>query len=262
LSVQVATAAADAVAPDSAGPPAVRAIGLNQAYGERVVYRDVGFSVARGEVFAVLGASGCGKTNLMKQLVGLLPANGGRVELLGHDLAAGAAEMRRMFGVMFQSGALFGSLSLLENVMLPLQMYSDLPAEGRAMVARVKLGLVGLGDAASRMPAEISGGMAKRAAIARALALDPPLLFLDEPSAGLDPVTSAGLDRLILDLRRDLGTTFVVVTHELDSILAIADRCIMLDRAAQGIVAEGDPRRLRQESRLPIVHAFFHREAT
>jgi phospholipid/cholesterol/gamma-HCH transport system ATP-binding protein len=241
--------------------PAVRAVGLAQSFGARTIYRDVSFEVARGEVFAVLGGSGCGKSTLLRQCVGLLPPQSGRVEIFGDDVYRSGDRMRRRFGVMFQSGALFGSLSLLANVMLPLQMYTDLPADGRELVARVKLGLVGLADAADLLPAEISGGMAKRAAIARALALDPPLLFLDEPSAGLDPVTSAGLDRLILDLRRDLGTTFMVVTHELASILAIADRCIMLDRGAHGIVAEGDPRRLRQDSANPVVHAFFHREA-
>ncbi len=240
---------------------AVRASGLSQSFGARVVYRDVSFAVARGEVFAVLGGSGCGKSTLLKQCVGLLPPKSGRVEVLGHDIYRDGEAVRRRFGVMFQSGALFGSLSLLENVMLPLQMYTDLPPSARMAVARVKLGLVGLGDAAHLLPAEISGGMAKRAAIARALALDPPLLFLDEPSAGLDPVTSAGLDRLILDLRRDLGTTFVMVSHELASILAIADRCIMLDRTAEGIVAEGDPKRLMADSTVPIVRAFFHREA-
>jgi phospholipid/cholesterol/gamma-HCH transport system ATP-binding protein len=163
-------------------------------------------------------------------------------------------------GVMWQSGALFGSMTLAENVELPIEEHTRLPRPAREALARSKLGLVGLGDAAGRLPAEISGGMAKRAAIARALALDPPLLFLDEPSAGLDPVTSAGLDQLILDLRRDLGTTFVVVTHELASILAIADRCLMLDRAAKGVIATGDPRRLREESTHPTVRAFFHRE--
>jgi phospholipid/cholesterol/gamma-HCH transport system ATP-binding protein len=172
--------------------------------------------------------------------------------------------MRRDIGVMFQSGALFGSMTLLENVMLPLEVFTDLPRDGCQEIARVKLGLVGLGEASGLMPAEISGGMAKRAGIARAMALDPPLLFLDEPSAGLDPITSAGLDRLVLDLRQDLGATFVVVTHELASILAIADRCIMLDRGAfpdaGGMIAEGDPRRLRDESQHPIVRAFFRRE--
>jgi phospholipid/cholesterol/gamma-HCH transport system ATP-binding protein len=151
-------------------------------------------------------------------------------------------------------------MTLLENVMLPLEMYTDLPPPAREAVARVKLGLVGLADAAFLFPAEISGGMAKRAGIARALALDPPLLFLDEPSAGLDPITSAGLDQLILELRDTLGATFVVVTHELQSILAIADRCIMLDRAARGIIAQGDPKDLRDHSDNPTVRAFFRRE--
>ena len=176
----------------------------------------------------------------------------------------GARVLRRI-GVMFQSGALFGSMTLLENVMLPLEMNTELPAEARREVARLKLGLVGLAEAADLQPAEISGGMARRAGIARALALDPPVLFLDEPSAGLDPVTSAGLDRLILDLRHDLGTTFVVVTHELASILAIADRCVMLDArlpgSPGGVIATGDPRRLRDESQVPAVHAFFNRQA-
>jgi phospholipid/cholesterol/gamma-HCH transport system ATP-binding protein len=174
--------------------------------------------------------------------------------------AARRALLRRI-GVMWQSGALFGSLTLAENIEVPLEEHTDLPAEARALVARAKLGLVGLGDAAGRLPAEISGGMAKRAGIARAMALDPPILFLDEPSAGLDPITSAGLDALIRQLARELGTTFVVVTHELQSILAIGDRCIMLDKAAKGMIAEGDPRALRETSTHPVVRAFFRREA-
>jgi phospholipid/cholesterol/gamma-HCH transport system ATP-binding protein len=220
-------------------------------------------------VFVILGGSGCGKSTLLRQLVGLLPPSQGRIAIDGLTItgAQGGQRLqavRRGIGVMFQSGALFGSMTLLENVMLPLEVFTDLPADGREAVARVKLGLVGLGEAAGLMPAEISGGMAKRAAIARAMALDPPLLFLDEPSAGLDPVTSAGLDRLVLDLRGDLGATFVVVTHELASIMAIADRCIMLDRGAfpdaGGLIAEGDPRKLREESPNPIVRAFFLRQ--
>jgi phospholipid/cholesterol/gamma-HCH transport system ATP-binding protein len=249
--------------------PVVRVEKTAQRFGARIIFRDVSFTVESGEVFVVLGSSGCGKSTLMKQLIGLLKPSAGRIEMFGRNLTGPDGEMelrdaQRRIGVMFQSGALFGSMSLLENVMLPLEMFTNLPPEGRESVARVKLGLVGLGDAASLMPAEISGGMARRAGIARAMALDPPLLLLDEPSAGLDPITSAGLDRLILDLRRDLGATFVVVTHELASILAIADRCIMLDRDAYadagGAIAAGDPRALRDNSTHPVVRAFFHRE--
>ncbi len=253
----------------SGAAPIIVADGVAQRFGARTIFRDVSFSVARGEVFVILGGSGCGKSTLLRQLVGLLPPSQGRIAIDGLTItgAQGGQRLqavRRGIGVMFQSGALFGSMTLLENVMLPLEVFTDLPADGREAVARVKLGLVGLGEAAGLMPAEISGGMAKRAAIARAMALDPPLLFLDEPSAGLDPVTSAGLDRLVLDLRGDLGATFVVVTHELASIMAIADRCIMLDRGAfpdaGGLIAEGDPRKLREESPNPIVRAFFLRQ--
>ncbi len=249
--------------------PVIRVVGLAQRFGNRTLYRDVSFTVATREVFVILGGSGSGKSTLMKQLIGLLPAPTGEIEIGGYRVTGpGAATAReavqRQIGVMFQSGALFGSMSLLENVMLPLEIFTDLPAPAREAVARVKLGLVGLADAATLYPAEISGGMTKRAAIARAMALDPPLLFLDEPSAGLDPVTSAGLDRLILDLRADLGATFVVVTHELASIMAIADRCIMLDRHAfpdaGGVIATGDPRKLGTESTNPTVRAFFRRE--
>ena len=246
----------------------VRAEAVAQRFGNRTIFRDVSFAVAPGEVFAILGGSGCGKSTLLRQAVGLLVPTAGRIEIAGRaitgpDGAAGRAYARRRIGVMFQGGALFGSLDLLGNVMLPLEMFTDLPAEARATIARGKLGQVGLADAAGLLPAEISGGMAKRAAIARAMALDPPVLFLDEPSAGLDPVTSAEIDRLILELRDEIGTTFVVVTHELASILAIADRCVMLDRNAYadagGVIATGDPRALARDSRHPVVRAFFDR---
>jgi phospholipid/cholesterol/gamma-HCH transport system ATP-binding protein len=246
--------------------PAIRVTTVAQQFGDRTIFRDVSFDVAHGEVFVIIGGSGSGKSTLMRQLIGLLPPSAGTIEVLGRALytrddAILSSDPLHQIGVMFQSGALFGSMSVLENVLLPLELHTELPPSAREEIARVKLGLVGLEDAAEQMPAEISGGMTKRAAIARALALDPPLLFLDEPSAGLDPVTSAGLDQLILELRRDLCTTFVVVSHELASIFTIADRCLMLDHVAEGVVALGDPRRLRDESTVPVVRAFFHRQA-
>ena len=249
--------------------PIIEVDHVAQRFGGRTIFRDVSLQVYPREVFVILGGSGCGKSTLMKQLIGLLVPSAGHISLYGHVITGPGGEaalhtVQQRIGVMFQSGALFGSMTLLENVMLPLEMFTVLPPEGREAVARVKLGLVGLGDAAGLMPAEISGGMARRAGIARAMALDPPLLLLDEPSAGLDPITSAGLDRLILDLRQDLGATFVVVTHELASIMAIADRCVMLDRGAYpdagGVIAEGKPRELRETSTHPIVRAFFRRE--
>jgi len=245
--------------------PVIRAEHLTAAFGPRVLFRDVSFEVRRGEVFVILGGSGCGKSTLLKLMIGLVPPAAGRVSILGTDVwsAEGADQLAllRRIGVMWQQGALFGSQTLLENVEMPLAEHTRLSPAARAEVARAKLGLVGLSEAAERLPSEVSGGMLKRAGIARALALDPPILLLDEPSAGLDPITSAGLDALIQDLARSLGTTFVVVTHELASILAIGDRCIMLDRDAQGMIAEGDPRRLRDESTHPTVLDFFRREA-
>jgi phospholipid/cholesterol/gamma-HCH transport system ATP-binding protein len=251
------------------GEPIIKVDRVEQRFGPRTIFRDVSLVVAAREVFGILGGSGSGKSTLLKQMIGLLRPTAGRIEIAGHvitgpDRDDAIAAAQRRYGVMFQSGALFGSMTLLENVMLPLEMFTDLPPEGREAVARMKLALVGLEEAANLAPAEISGGMARRAGIARAMALDPPLLFLDEPSAGLDPITSAGIDHLILELREDLGATFVVVTHDLASILAITDHCIMLDHGAfpdaGGIIAEGDPRVLRDSSTHPTVRAFFHRE--
>lgn len=232
-----------------------------QRFGPNEIFRDVSFEVAAGEIFVVLGGSGCGKSTLLKQMIGLLPPSAGRIAVLGHDVVRETDAVRRDIGVMFQSGALFGSRTLLENVTLPLTMFTDLPAAARTEIARIKLALVGLADAALKLPVEVSGGMVKRAAIARALALDPPILMLDEPAAGLDPITAAGLDQLILELRAALDCTFVVVSHELTSIFTISDRCLMLDKAAHGVIGLGTAAELRDHSDNPTVRAFFNRKA-
>jgi len=213
--------------------------------------------VPAGEVFAILGSSGSGKSTLLRNLIGLdLP-------LSGHVLVDGTPPAQELgpprFGVSFQSGALFGSMTLAENVALPLRKWSDLDREAIDVVVRAKLRIVGLEGFENHLPAEISGGMKKRAGIARAMALDPPLLFLDEPSAGLDPIRSAELDELILTLNRSLGVTTVLVTHELASIFAIACECILVDRDARGIIARGRPAELRDGSPDPRVRAFFNR---
>lgn len=247
------------------GEVLIRVEGLSAGYGDTVLLEGVDFTVRRGEVLVVLGTSGCGKTTLLRNLIGLETPRSGKI-WLGEEDWVGADEaarqrMRRRFGVMFQNGALFGSLTVLENVRLPLEEFTALDADLMTLMARMKLQLVGLEGAADRLPSELSGGMQKRAAVARALALDPEILFLDEPSAGLDPVTSAGLDRLILDLASGLGMTFVVVTHELQSIFAVGSRAIMLDREVRGILAEGTPASLRDAPPHAKVRRFFRREA-
>jgi len=243
----------------------IRVEGFTAAYDDQVILDDLTFEVRPGEVFVILGGSGCGKSTLLKHMIGLRPPARGRILIEGRDIAAAEGRERlgilKRIGVMYQTGALFGSMSLLENVRLPLEEYTDLPGDAVDAIARMKLRLVALQGFEHHMPSEISGGMKKRAAIARAMALDPPILFLDEPSAGLDPITSAELDGLIVRLARSLGITFVVVTHELPSIFAIADRVIMLDKRVKRIVAEGKAADLRDHSENPWVRQFFKREA-
>ena len=237
---------------------------LEMRFGDRLIQRDVSFEVERGTIFAVMGGSGCGKSTLLKHLVGLLQPASGRVEYDGVDFwsadDAARSRIRTTFGMLFQSGALWSSMTLLENVCLPLEQHTTLDARQRETRAREVLEWVGLEKFADYRPADISGGMKKRAGLARALATEPQLLFLDEPSAGLDPISSKRLDDLILDVRQRTGAAVVMVSHELPSLLAVADDGIFLDADSRHPIARGSPRELRDHAQHPTVRAFLHRE--
>lgn len=249
--------------PNSAKVPVIEVAGLTARFGDNTIFENVTFQVFKGEILVILGGSGCGKSTLLKHLTGLYRPAAGRVLIHGVNIntedEAQLQQLRMGFGVLFQSGALFGSMTLAENVALPLQEYTDLPQDTIDLIVKMKLGLVNLVGYENHLPEEISGGMKKRAGLARAMALDPTILFFDEPSAGLDPITSVELDNLIKSLNAGMGTTMVVVTHELDSIFNIAHRVVMLDKSARGIIAVGDPRDLQKNSPDPRVTNFFNR---
>ena len=233
---------------------------VDAGYPGAVILKDVSFSVARGEVFILLGGSGCGKTTIMRHLIGLNPILAGKLTVAGLEWGPKTRDtLFRKIGVMYQSGALFGSMTCLENVLLPLEEFTRMKASERRERAMACLEAVEMADAARKLPSEISGGMRKRAAIARALALEPEVIFLDEPSAGLDPITSCALDELILKLKEETKKTFVVVTHELPSIFKIADRAAMFDKARKAMIALGKPRELMDQSDDPFVRKFFRR---
>ena len=232
---------------------------LTMGWGDVVLQRDATFHVDRGEIFAILGGSGCGKSTLLRYLIGLEAPLAGEISIEGigkPNLEVG----RPPFGVMFQSGALFGSMTVGENVGLSLEQWTELPRNAIGAIVKAKLRLVGLEGTENKMPSELSGGMKKRAAIARAMALEPDLIFLDEPSAGLDPVSAVELDELILTLNARLGLTVVLVTHELPSIFKIVQRCVVLDKETRSIIARGDPRVLRDTADDERVRHFFRRE--
>ncbi|MBK6511283.1 MAG: ATP-binding cassette domain-containing protein [Haliea sp.] len=238
---------------------------VTMAYGSNVIQRDLNFTIHQGDIFVIMGGSGCGKSTLLKHMLGLIPPSSGDILYEGTSFfQSGAAEqgaMRQDWGITYQSGGLFSAMTLAENITLPLELYTSYtPAEITDIVA-YKLALVGLAGYQSYYPSEISGGMQKRAALARAIALDPKILFFDEPSAGLDPISSRLLDELIVQIKESMGATVVMVTHELPSIFAIATNSVYLDNITRTMIAYGNPADLRDHSPQPVVRQFLTRSA-
>ncbi len=245
------------------GKAHIRVVDLTMAYGDFVIQRDLNFTIERGDVFIIMGGSGCGKSTLLKHLIGLKSPEKGDIWFDDIDFWKAPPQeqemLKRRFGVLFQSGALWSSMTLQENITLPLGEYTDLSEREVNEIASLKLALVGLAGFEQFYPAEISGGMRKRASLARAIALDPEVLFFDEPSAGLDPISSRRLDELILEIRDSLGATIVVVTHELASIFTIGNNSVFLDNESRTIIARGDPKMLRDNAENIKVRTFLNR---
>lgn len=246
-----------------AGQPHIRVTDLTMAYGDFVIQQNLTFTINRSDIFIIMGGSGCGKSTLLRHLIGLKSPANGRVFYEDVSFWESPPEeqqrMMRRMGILYQSGALWSSMTLAENIALPLREYTDLAEDEIGEVVALKLALVGLAGFEDYYPSAISGGMRKRAGLARAMALDPEILFFDEPSAGLDPVSAKLLDDLILEIRDSLGATIVVVTHELASIFAIGNQSVMLDSESRTMIAEGDPKRLLSESRDSRVRRFLTR---
>jgi phospholipid/cholesterol/gamma-HCH transport system ATP-binding protein len=250
--------------PTQKDEPIITVKNLSASFGDNIVFENVNFQVNKGEILVVVGESGCGKSTLLKIMIGLQKPSAGSVIFQGMDIVSAREDQLHNYhqniGVLFQSSALFGSMRLKENIALPLEEYTNLDSDTINMIIKMKLGMVNLAGYENHYPSELSGGMKKRAGIARAMALDPIVLFFDELSAGLDPVTAVELDDLIIKTNEALGTTMVIVTHELESICKIAHRVVMLDKTARGIIAEGKPQALKEKSTDPRVRSFFLRQ--
>jgi len=236
---------------------------LRAGYKGDIVLDNISFDIFKGEILGILGGSGCGKSTLLRHMIGLEKAFSGKIIIDGEDITTFSeskfGNILKKIGVLFQGSALIGSMTIGENVALPISEHSNLPKDTISDLVKMKLAMVDLAGYENHLPSEISGGMKKRAGLARALALTPKILFLDEPSAGLDPVTSAEIDELILHINRTTGTTIVIVTHELESIFNVAKRVIMLDKNTRGIIADGNPATLKAQSKNPMVSRFFNR---